>query len=81
LTLTVVNPHVTDPRETEIVIHGAAAKSGNVTTLTHSDIHAHNTFQQREVVVPQTMALDGAGKVLLRRFPPASVTSIQIHLV
>jgi alpha-N-arabinofuranosidase len=81
LTLTVVNPHVSDAKDTEIVVHGAAAKSGNITTLTHSDIRAHNTFQQREVVVPRTKALDVRGKVLVLRLPPASVTSVQIQLV
>jgi alpha-N-arabinofuranosidase len=81
LMLTVVNPHVSDARETEIVVRGAAAESGNITTLTHSDIRAHNTFQQRQVVVPQSKALDVKGRVMVLRLPPASMTAVQIHLV
>ena len=58
LVLTVVNPHVSATREAKIGIRGASLKSGTATTLTNSDIHAHNTFDQREVVSPQTKTLD-----------------------
>jgi alpha-N-arabinofuranosidase len=80
LTLTVVNPHVTDARQTEIGIRGAAVKSGSATTLTHSDIHAHNTFDQRQVVVPQTKTLEISGGLLNYSFPPASVTKLTLTL-
>jgi alpha-L-arabinofuranosidase len=80
LVLTVVNPHVTEERETEIGIRGASLKSGTASTLTNSDIHAHNTFEQRNVVSPQTMALDFKGRVLTYRFPPASVTKLALTL-
>jgi len=70
LVLTVVNPHVSEPRETSIVMRGAAMRSGTAATLTHSDIHAHNTFDQREVVTPQTKPLDVAEAILLTVLRP-----------
>jgi alpha-N-arabinofuranosidase len=80
LTLTVVNPHVSDLREAEIAIRGAAIKSGSATVLTNSDIHAHNTFDQRNVVVPETKTLEITGKTLNHAFPPASVTKLALTL-
>src|SRR5437588_1110869 len=59
LVLTVVNPDVGTTRETEIFVRGANIQSGSVTTLTHSDIHAHNSFDQGNVVSPQTKGLAG----------------------
>jgi len=80
LCLTVVNPHISEGRETEITLRGATVRSGSVTTLTHSDIHAHNTFDRRDVVVPQTSELKIAGPLVLT-FPPASVTAVNVELV
>jgi len=80
LVLTVVNPDVKVARETEIGIRGASIQSGSVTTLTHSDIHAHNTFEQRNVVTPQSKTLEVKGRVLMYTFPPASVTKLSVAL-
>jgi len=80
LVLTVVNPDVSAPREAKIGIRGATLKSGTATTLTNSDIHAHNTFDQREVVTPQTKSLDFHGGNLAYSFPPASVTKLTLSL-
>ncbi len=80
LVLTVVNPHVSEARETSIVMRGATLKSGTATTLTHSDIHAHNTFDQREVVTPQTKPLEFRGSDLTYSFAPASVTRLSLSL-
>ena len=80
LTLTVVNPHVSQGRETEIGVRGAALKSGQATWLTHSDIHAHNTFDHRDVVTPQTKGVDIKERRLNYTFPPASVTKLALTL-
>jgi alpha-L-arabinofuranosidase len=45
----------------------------------HSDIHAHNTFEQKDVVVPQTKELKTGGSLVLT-FPPASVTAVNAEL-
>ncbi len=80
LVLTVVNPDIKNSRETEITIRGASIQSGSATTLTHSDIHAHNTFEQRNVVTPQTKPLEIKGRVLTYTFPPASVAKLTLAL-
>ncbi len=80
LVLTVVNPNVSAAREAEIGIRGASIHSGSVTVLTHSDIHAHNSFEQRNVVSPQTKTLEARGRVLTYAFPPASVTKLALTL-
>src|SRR6202049_4078217 len=79
LVLTAVNPHVSEVCEAEIGIPGATIESGTVTTLTASDIHAHNTFEQR-AVVPQTKSVETKGQVLSYLFPPASVTKLTLTL-
>jgi len=80
LVLTVVNPHVSEPRETKIVIRNASVLSGNMTTLTHADIHAHNTFDQPEVVVPSTKEVAVKGTEFTITFGPASVTKLSFIL-
>ena len=81
LTLTVVNPSVNEIRETEITVRGASIKSGTKTVLTNSDLHAHNTFDQRNEVTPQIKDLQSTGRVLTIQIPPASVTKLELSLV
>jgi alpha-L-arabinofuranosidase len=80
LVLTVVNPHVSAAREAKIGIRGASLKSGTATTLANSDIHAHNTFDQREIVSPQSKTLDFQRGDLVYSFAPASVTKLTLLL-
>jgi alpha-N-arabinofuranosidase len=80
LVLTVVNPHVSEAREAEIGIRGGSLKSGTATTLTHSDIHAHNSFAERDVISPKASVVDSKGKALTYAFPPASVTKLALAL-
>jgi alpha-L-arabinofuranosidase len=81
LTLTVVNPHVSEARETEITIRGASLRSGAATTLSNSDLHARNTFDQRNEVTPQVKDLQLPGTGLVLQIPPASVTKLELSLV
>ncbi|MGC2169766.1 MAG: alpha-L-arabinofuranosidase C-terminal domain-containing protein, partial [Candidatus Sulfotelmatobacter sp.] len=80
LTLTVVNPSVNEIRETEITIRDASIKSGTMTVLTNSDLHARNTFDQPLQVTPQVKDLPSAGKALTIQIPPASVTKLELNL-
>jgi alpha-N-arabinofuranosidase len=80
LVLTVVNPSVDQARDAEIAVRGASIQSGSVTTLTSSDIHAHNTFEHRDMVAPQTKVLEIKGKMLNYTFPAASVTKLELSL-
>jgi alpha-N-arabinofuranosidase len=80
LTLTVVNPHVSEPRDTQIAVRGARLKSAKATVLSHSDIHAHNSFDQRNVVTPIVQSAEIKGDVLNFQFPAASVTKLAVQL-
>jgi len=80
LLVTVVNPHTTQAREAEITIRGGSASSAMATTLSHSDIHARNTFDNREAVIPQKKESVVRNGALVHTFPAASVTALSIHL-
>jgi alpha-N-arabinofuranosidase len=81
LVITVVNPSVTDSRETQLVLHSAKIKSATATLLTHSDIHAHNTFAQKQAVTPQTKTIAAPQADFTYAFAPASVTKLTLELV
>jgi alpha-N-arabinofuranosidase len=80
LVVTVVNPSVRESRETQLVIRDAKIKSASATVLTHADLHAHNTFDERCVVTPQTKSIDAPKSALVYIFPPASVTKLVLAL-
>jgi alpha-L-arabinofuranosidase len=81
LTMTVVNPHVSESREAEIAIRGAVPTGAKAVAISALDIHAHNTFAEPHVVRPReeqvTTPRDG---IVVHRFAPASVTRLTIDL-
>ena len=79
LTLTVVNPSVSDARDTEIVVRGAKIKSAAAAVLTHDDLHAYNTFDQTQVS-PETRAVEAGDGNVRFTFPRASVSSLTLTL-
>jgi alpha-N-arabinofuranosidase len=81
LTLTVVNPHATEVRETEIAVRGAKIQSGQLTTLTSNEIHAHNSFENPRALTPTTGSVQIQNGMVTHRFPAASVTRLQLTLV
>jgi alpha-N-arabinofuranosidase len=83
LTLTVVNPHISEPREAQIALQGGTMSSVSPTALTiaAADVHAHNTFEQPKAVEPREDKVGAVQNgVLTHRFPPASVTRLTIGL-
>jgi alpha-N-arabinofuranosidase len=81
LTVTVVNPHATEARETEIAVRGAGIQSVQTTTLSSNDIHAHNSFENPRGLTPTNEQVNfKGGSTLVYRFAPASVTRLQIAL-
>ena len=80
LTLTVVNPDVSQPKEAEINLLGAEAFSGRATALAASDIHARNTFDNPNEVHRRTESWSPTGRSIKYTFVPASVTLLQIKL-
>jgi alpha-N-arabinofuranosidase len=81
LFLTVVNPHADSAVEARISLYDGSIKSASASVLTHSNIHAHNTFDALNVVEPVNISLDANGSVINHTFPPASVTAISAELV
>ncbi len=81
LILTVVNSHVSEPRETEIGIRGAVIESATATVLSGSDIHAHNSFAQKDAIHPESKELSLKGRNPTYTFAPASVTKLVLRLV
>jgi alpha-L-arabinofuranosidase len=80
LVLTVVNPHVSEPRETAVNIRGASIASASSTSLTSPDIHAHSTFAEPTALEPQSKSLALSGPLVTIVFPPASVTRLSLTL-
>jgi alpha-N-arabinofuranosidase len=80
LTISVVNPDVSQPREAEIHLLGAEAASGQATVLATQDIHAHNTFDHPDAVKPHAESWSPSGRTVKFTFPAASVTVLQLKL-
>ena len=81
VTLTVVNPHVSEAREAEIALRGASIASVRADVLGAADVHAANTFEQPALVAPRTDKAEAPrGNVTAHRFAPASVTRLTITL-
>jgi alpha-N-arabinofuranosidase len=80
LTLTAVNPDISQPRETEIVLRGAKAVSAKAWVVAETDIHAHNTLEQPDQVKTRSAEVSLRPGVLSFTFPPASVVKIEVQL-
>jgi alpha-L-arabinofuranosidase len=80
LTITAVNPSTSESRVAEISLRGASIREASITWMSSSDIHAHNTFAQRDAVVPQTKPLGLTGGALVVEFPPACVAALNVQL-
>ncbi len=79
--LTVVNPSITTPRETEIIIHGAKIKKATASIFKNSDIRAYNDLENPNGVEPPTH-----GSVYVKQgkavhlIPPASVCAFYLEM-
>jgi alpha-N-arabinofuranosidase len=80
LVLTMTNPSLDTPRETEIVVRGASVRSVRATTLAAADVHAHNTFENPRVVEPREEAVASRTGAIVHRLPPASVVKLVLEL-
>jgi alpha-L-arabinofuranosidase len=81
LTLTMVNPHVSEARSVEIFVRGASPSSAQAVVLAAPQIHAHNTFDQPRAVQAKPQKVDAPrGGVLVHQLPPASVTRLTVTL-
>ncbi len=81
VTLTAVNPDAKSARETEINLSGAKIVSANARVLSSTDIHARNSFDNPNGLVPrnENVTLATGGK-LVYKFAPASVTRLTLNI-
>ena len=80
VTLTMVNPSVKAPRETQIALRGGTAASATGTVLASDDMHAHNTFDRPDTVQSRPLTVTAAGEILNVTLPAASVAKITVTL-
>ena len=81
LTLTVVNPHLTEALPTQIMLRGqASVASVEAEVLGGGDVHDHNTFAQPDAVATKKATATVSGKVVRFTLPASSVTRLAIHL-
>jgi len=80
LVLTVANPDLKAAREAEIVVRGATISSVRGVELTAVDMKAHNSFAEPNKISPKEISVKMTGNSLVYRFPPASVTRLDIAL-
>ncbi len=80
LTLTVVNPHLTEARETQIILRGASAASATAQVLGGVDVETHNTFTEPNKVQTRSAAADVSGSAVRFTFPPSSVVKLTVQL-
>jgi alpha-L-arabinofuranosidase len=81
LTLTVTNPHLSEAKETEVVLNGAKIASAKARVLSANDVHAYNTFANPNAVQPRDKSVVVKNDSLVFNFEPASVTALQLDLV
>jgi alpha-N-arabinofuranosidase len=80
LTLTVANADIAEPREAEIAVRGGTIRSARATTLVARDVHDVNTFEEPRAVEPAESEVRASGGLIVHRFPPASVTKLEVAL-
>jgi alpha-L-arabinofuranosidase len=81
LTVTVTNPSLSEAREAEIALRGGAPKSAKAVTLAGADVRQCNTFESPRAVQPKEEVPTSRGPLLVHRFPPGSVTKLEVTLV
>lgn len=81
LFLTVVNARADEP--IEAIVHlrnGGQVARATARVLTDEDLHAHNTFEAPEALVPKDEPISVQKANWHHTFPPASVSAIQLTL-
>jgi alpha-N-arabinofuranosidase len=81
LTLTVVNPHLTEAHPAQIMLRGGAtAVSAETEVLGGGDVHQHNTFERPDAVTTKRSTATASGNAVQFILPPSSVTRLTITL-
>ena len=81
VTLTMVNPSLSGPSDTQVVLADGNVTGAKGVVLASSDMHAHNTFDQPNAVHSGPINVAVSGGMLNMMLPPASVIKLEITLV
>ena len=79
-TLTLVHTHATEPAEVLIRLRGGSANEVRQTVLAHTELNAHNTFEEPNTLVPKTTDVAVRGAELRCVLAPASINRFDIRL-
>ena len=80
VTLTMVNPSLAGPLDTQVALHGVTVAGVRGTVLANNDMHAHNTFDQPNTVHSAALDVAMSGVLLQVTIPSGSVTKLEITL-
>jgi alpha-L-arabinofuranosidase len=79
VTLTLTNPNLDDSMQADIIFRGGGtARHAFGTVLTASDMHAHNCFENPDVVVPRDLPAAVNGRSVKVTVPPMAVVQLSI---
>ena len=79
VTVTVTNPSLDQPVETELAVHGGTPRAVAGIELSAADPHAHKTFENPRAVEPKKVDVGLKGGLIVHTFPPASVTRLTVE--
>lgn len=80
LFLTLTNSHASDAVEVAVDLLGGAKIGKAAGQVLSGEIHAHNTFDAPEQVIPQPLAVDCEDAQIHLTLPPASVAAVEVQL-
>lgn len=81
LTLTLINLHIEKEAEVTIYIEGGGTlKKGNAMCITADSPNEENTFEDPHRVEPQKAHIDRIDNPIDQKFPPQSLTRIQLQI-
>lgn len=80
VTLTVVNPCLDRPLDTQVAVRGSGIRSVTGQALFNSDMHAHNTFEAPDTVKSSALNASLREGMISVILPAASVVSLQVML-
>lgn len=78
VTLTLVNPDLKQPKETQVDLRGAVLVHATGTVLADADMHAHNTFDHPDAVKLAPLDVTVSRGMLSVSIPPASVSKLEM---
>lgn len=80
ITLTAVNPDVHSPKLTRVRLRGHNVKEAKATALFSDDMHAHNTFEAPNTVLPRRLSAELKSSEVSVQIPAGAVVKLSLTL-